>query len=74
MDIAILSLAIGLAVGLIVTIWGSSRVFTGANTKISRNPDGSVYRPASTIIGLFILWSLVFFVIAFIVISMIKWI
>ena len=69
-----LALIIGLAIGLILSIWQAIRIYTGANTKIIRNLDRSVYRPVATIIGFFVLWSLVFFVIALIVVSIIKWI
>ena len=69
MGVVILPLAIGVALGLIVAIWQTIRISTGANTKIIRNPDGSVYHPVGTIIGIFILWSLVCSVIAFIMLN-----
>ena len=72
MGVVILPLAIGVALGLIVAIWQTIRISTGANTKIIRNPDGSVYHPVGTIIGIFILWSLVCSVIAFIMIALIN--
>ena len=72
MGFVILPLIVGLGLGLIFSIWQAIRISTGANTKIIRNPDGSVYRPVGTIIGFFILWSLVFSVIAFIMISIIN--
>ena len=68
-----LSLVSGSAIGLIFSLWQAIRVYTG-EAKIGRNPDGSVYRPVATIIGFFILWSMVFFVVALIVISLINWI
>ena len=74
MGFVILPLIVGLGLGLIFSIWQAIRIFTGANTKIIRNPDGSVYHPVGTIIGIFILWALVFSVIAFIMISIINWI
>jgi len=69
-----LSLVIGSIIGLILSTWQANRIYTGANPIIIRNPDGSVYRPVATIIGFFILWSLVFFVIALVVVSIINWI
>ena len=69
-----LSLIVGVAIGLTVTIWQAIRIYTGANPRIARNPDDSVYRPVTTIVIFSILWSVVFFVIAFIVVSIINWI
>ena len=46
-----LALAIGLGLGLILSVWQAVRIYTGANPKIIRNLDGSVYRPIATIVG-----------------------
>ena len=72
MGMVTLPLEIGLGIGLILAIWQAIRVSTGANTKLIRNVDGSVYNPVVSIIGFFILWLLVFFVIDLIVVSIIN--
>jgi len=69
-----LSLIIGSAIGLIVTVRQVIRIYTGASTKVVRNPDGSVSLLVPSTIVFFILWSLVFFVVALILVSLLNWI
>ena len=71
METVTLSLGIGLVIGLLFTIQQAIRVFTRAAPIIS-NEDGSVYRPVATLTLFFILWSVVFIAVAFIVVSLIK--
>ena len=71
METVTLSLGIGLVIGLLLTIRQAIRIFTRAAPTI-RNEDGSVYRPVATLTLFFILWSVVFIAVAFIVVSLIK--
>jgi hypothetical protein len=67
-----LALIIGVSIGAVLTVWQTIRMKTGENNKVMRNADGTVYAFTFTIVGSFILWSSVSFVVALIPIAIIK--
>jgi len=68
----LLALVIGVSIGAVLTVWQFIRMKTGENDRVMRNADGTVYAFTFTIVGFFILWSGVSFVVALIPIAIIK--
>ena len=58
-----LAFVIGMAISFIFTVIWALRAYFGI-APVMRNADGSVYRFVPTMIGFFILWSGIFFVVA----------
>ena len=68
----LLALVIGVSIGVVLTIWQAIRLKTGQNVVAMRNSDGTTYAFTFTIVGFFILWSVVFFVVALIPIVIVR--
>jgi len=68
----LLALIIGVSIGTVLTVWQAIRLKTGQNVVAMRNSDGTTYAFTFTLVGFFILWSVVHFVVALIPIVIIK--
>ena len=66
-----LALVIGMAISAFFSVIWAVRALMGI-ARIGRNPDGSVFMFIPTLVGFFILFTGVFFVISLIPISIIK--
>ncbi len=70
-----ISLIAGIALGMVVGVHQHSRVKSGANQRVIRNPDGSVYGGFFRVLfGVVILWTVLGFVVAYAITSIAKWI
>ncbi len=70
-----ISLVVGIALGMVYGIWQHFRIKHGLNQLVLRNLDGSVYGGHFKVIfGVVILWTVVGFIVTFVITSIVKWI
>ena len=75
MGTATIGVIAGLIVGLFVGISQYGRVNSGANLKVIRNPDGSVFGGLVKVIaGVVILWFTIGFAVSYAIVSGLKWV
>ena len=70
-----ISLIVGIALGMVSGAHQYSRVKSGANQRVIRNLDGSVYGGFFRVLfGVVILWTVLGFVVTYAITSIAKWI
>ena len=70
-----ISLIVGIALGVLVGLNQYSRIKSGANPRVMRLSDGSVYGGFFRVVfGVVILWTVLGFVVTYAITSIAKWI